>query len=162
MAKVELQEVHKGESATLYTFKFDGEEISEFEKFVTKLKDNSSYDSHLQMILTIVAKIASQGAFERNFRYEGNFGDGIGALPTYPNKLRLYCLRISDQILVLGNGGVKKTQKLQDDEELNGYVIALKVFKRLLEEAVQEGKIQIEEKEITNLDEGPIFLGKDE
>lgn len=36
------------------------------------------------------------------------------------------------------------------------------VHKRLLEEAVQEGKIQIEEKEITNLDEGPMILGKDE
>lgn len=42
--------------------------------------------------------------------------------------LRLYSLRLSDMILVLGNGGVKISQRYGYDALLNGYVMTLQRF----------------------------------
>lgn len=74
----------------------------------------------------------SNGAFERNFRYEGKMKDNVVALSIDSKKLRLYCLRISDQILIVGNGGVKNTRTYNESVELNGYVMDLQKFDELL------------------------------
>ena len=44
--------------------------------------------------------------------------DHVSALAIDSRKLRLYCLRISDQILILGNGGVKTTRTYEEDPKL--------------------------------------------
>lgn len=44
-------------------------------------------------------------ALERYFRYEGKMSDNVVALPTFRTSLRLYCLRMSDSVLIVGNGG---------------------------------------------------------
>ena len=59
----------------------------------------------------------------------------VAALSIDSRKLRLYCLRISDQIMILGNGGVKTTRTYQEDEELSGYVMDLQRFDELLKQA---------------------------
>ena len=56
---------------------------------------------------------------------EQNDNDNVKALAIDSRKLRLYCLRISDQILILGNGGVKNTRTYQEDSKLSGYVMDL-------------------------------------
>jgi hypothetical protein len=67
-------------------------------------------------------------------------------------KLRLYCLRISNQILILGNGGVKSTRTYQEDERLSGYVLNLQDFDRVLIEAQKAGRITIEKNMITDIE----------
>lgn len=62
---------------------------------------------------------------ERYFRREGKYADRVYALPTDSGRLRLYCLRLSDKILILGNGGIKATRTYNEDSELNGYVMDL-------------------------------------
>ena len=64
------------------------------------------------------------------------------------SKLRLYCLRLTDKILVLGNGGVKTSRTYQEDDTLQGYVIDLQKFERLLKKEVRSGNVEITEKEI--------------
>jgi len=66
--------------------------------------------------------------------------------------LRLYCLRISDQILIVGNGGVKDSRTYQENEELSGYVIDLQVFDKILTEARKDGSITIEKNVITGIE----------
>ncbi len=44
----------------------------------------------------------------------------LGAISVVSSKLRLYCLRLSDRILILGNGGVKKSMTYEQDSELSG------------------------------------------
>ena len=39
-------------------------------------------------------------ALERYFRYEGKMSDNVVALPTFRTSLRLYCLRMSDSVLI--------------------------------------------------------------
>lgn len=60
------------------------------------------------------------GARENLFRPEGG---KIKAVPLFiaqrrkrgVGTLRLYCIRISDKILVVGNGGIKKVAKYEDE-----------------------------------------------
>ncbi|MBD5285976.1 MAG: hypothetical protein HDS27_00315 [Bacteroides sp.] len=87
-------------------------------------------------------------ALERYFRREGNMTDSVVALPVLKSKLRLYCLRLTDKILVLGNGGVKTSRTYQEDDTLQGYVIDLQKFERLLRQEVRSGNVEITEKDI--------------
>lgn len=67
--------------------------------------------------------------------------------------LRLYCLRISDQILIIGNGGIKETRTYQESEELSGYVMDLQKFDELLKEAQEKEEISIEQTIITGIEQ---------
>ena len=62
-----------------------------------------------------------------------------------------YCLRISDQILILGNGGVKATRTYQEDSKLSGYVMDLQSFDKVLLKAQKSGKVTIEKNMITDI-----------
>ena len=94
-------------------------------------------------IVALINKIADMGALERYFRPEGKLKDGVCALPVLQSKLRLYCLRLSDKILVLGNGGVKKTRTYNEDDTLKGYVLTLQNFEKLIREGEKDGTISI-------------------
>ena len=72
-------------------------------------------------------------------------------LPIDSGKIRLYCLRISDEILILGNGGIKNTAKYQENNELLGYTVDLQKFDRLIKEELKNGSITIEEHELKNV-----------
>lgn len=78
--------------------------------------------------------------------------DNVKALAIDSRKLRLYCLRISDQILILGNGGIKTTRTYQENELLSGYVMDLQKFDQVLLHAQRNGKITIEKNLITDIE----------
>lgn len=95
--------------------------------------------------MNIIGRIADFGAFERFFRPEGKMSDRVCALPVLKSRLRLYCLRLSDKILILGNGGVKATRTYDEDDMLKGYVITLQNFDKLITEGVKNGSILVTE-----------------
>lgn len=74
--------------------------------------------------------------------------DSVVALPVLKSKLRLYCLRLTDKILILGNGDVKNSRTYEDDNTLQGYVLDLQKFEQLLKQEICSGKVEITEKEI--------------
>lgn len=148
MSEVELYLIQDGENCTIYTLQFLRDIESEFEKFVSKFRDNAEYSEDFSRIATFIKRIARTGASERYFRPEGRMNDSVVALPVTSSKLRLYCLRLSDRILILGNGGVKKSQRYEDDSLLNGYVMTLQRFERLLRQEVANGNVSITESTI--------------
>jgi len=99
-------------------------------------------------IVAFINKIAENGAFERYFRPEGRMNDHVVALPVITSKLRLYCLRLTDKLLVLGNGGVKNSRTYDEDDTLRGYVITLQNFENLLKEGQENGTVIITENTI--------------
>ncbi len=125
--------------------------MSEFEKFLNEFKDNATYNKDFNVILLALSKIIDKGALERFFRNEGRMNDNVKALAIDSRKLRLYCLRISDQILILGNGGVKNTRTYQEDSKLSGYVMDLQTFDKVLLKAQKSGKVTIEKNMITDI-----------
>ena len=118
MSEAELLLVNNADGCTIYTIQFLSENESEYERFYTRFKDDAEYNPDLMRIVALINKIADMGALERYFRPEGKLKDGVCALPVLQSKLRLYCLRLSDKILVLGNGGVKKTRTYNEDDTL--------------------------------------------
>jgi len=54
----------------------------------------------------------------------------------------------SDQILILGNGGVKNSRTYEEDDSLRGYVLTLQKFKELLKEGQRDGTVTITAKTI--------------
>ena len=135
----------------MFSICFDESEESEFEKFLNEFKDNATYNRDFNVILLALSKIIDKGALERFFRNEGRMNDNVKALAIDSRKLRLYCLRISDQILILGNGGVKATRTYQEDSKLSGYVMDLQSFDKVLLKAQKSGKVTIEKNMITDI-----------
>ena len=143
--------VEQGNSASLYTISFVKDDLSEFAKFMSNFKDNARLQRDYQIILLALQRIMEKGALERYFRPEGKYSDGVCALPISSGKLRLYCLRLSDKILIIGNGGIKDSKTYNENNELNGYVIDLQKFDSLIKDAIKDGSISIEETEIKGI-----------
>lgn len=148
MSEVELLLVNSGDSCTMYTIQFLSDDKSEFEKFVSKFRNDAVLNTDFQTIMRFVQQILSNGALERYFRPEGKMRDSVVALPILKSKLRLYCLRLTDKILILGNGDVKNSKTYEEDETLQGYVMDLQKFEELLKQEVLSGNVEITEKEI--------------
>ena len=151
MAKATLKTIEQNDNVGMFSICFDGSEVSEFEKFLNEFKDNATYNRDFNVILLALSKIIDKGALERFFRNEGRMNDNVKALAIDSRKLRLYCLRISDQILILGNGGVKNTRTYQEDSKLSGYVMDLQTFDKVLLKAQKSGKVTIEKNMITDI-----------
>ena len=77
--------------------------------------------------------------------------DCVCALPVDSGMLRLYCLRITDKILIIGNGGTKTTQTYEESNELLGYVIDLQKFDTLIKNEMSNDFITISETEIEGI-----------
>lgn len=153
--KVKLKTIRQNDNATLYSIHFESDSRSEYEKFMEKFKDNAELRiDYLTIIYAIDKMMNGNGFLERKFRPEGKMADDVVALPIVKGKLRLYCLRLSDGILIAGNGGIKDKdiRRYQDSEELLGYVVDLQAFDEIIKDACEKGIISIEETEITNTD----------
>ncbi len=148
MSEVELVLVNDTDKCTIYTIQFSTESESEYERFYSKFIKDIHLNQDLLRIVQLVDKIAEEGALERFFRPEGKMRDSVVALPVLKSKLRLYCLRLSDQILILGNGGMKKSRTYEEDDTLRGYVMTLQKFEELLKEGQRDGSVIITSKTI--------------
>ena len=151
MTSISLKTIEQNDNVGMFSICFDGNEESEFEKFLNEFKDNATYNEDFNVILLALSKIIDKGALERFFRNEGKMNDSVKALAIDSRKLRLYCLRISDQILILGNGGVKTTRTYQENEQLSGYVMDLQTFDKVLIKAQKAGRVTIEKNMITDI-----------
>ena len=138
-----IKSIEQTELAGLFSICIDGE-LSEFEKFLEKFKSDAVYQQDFNIIIAAVQKMMNNGFLERYFRPEGKMTDRVGALPIHKSRLRLYCLRLSDSVLIVGNGGIKDTRTYEENDELSGYVISLQKLDALLKAEEQAGTISIE------------------
>jgi hypothetical protein len=138
--------IASSETVSLYSISFEIDGKTEFEKFVEAFEADATYRNDYRRILAALQVVLEVGALERFFRPEGKIEDDLVALPLDSGKLRLYCLRISDQILVIGNGGIKDVKRYEDSRQLLGYVMDLQRFDRLLHAMLESGSIVIEER----------------
>ncbi len=151
--KASLERIAESSKTTLYSISFEMDGTTEFEKFVAEFEMNASYNKDYQRIIAALQAILKIGALERFFRPEGKMNDNVTALPIDGGKLRLYCLRISEQIVILGNGGIKNSRSYNQDPKLFGYVLDLQRFETILKENLEKGYVSIEEKELVGVDE---------
>ena len=161
MAKVEFAPYILRDAADIYSFRIEGEKMSEFGKFLVMFKDvDDPYllDDFNRIVLAI-SKMSENGVLESFFRREGGMGDRVVAIPLEVKEtgqiratLRLYCIRLSDKLLIVGNGGIKKTRTYQEDKWLNQCVETLQKIDRELMDMENEGVVMDNEIMNINLD----------
>ena len=152
MSSAKIVEIEQTDRAGLFSICFESDSLSEYDKFINKFIDNAQLESDLNRLLNLIRDmIDNSGFLERYFRPEGKYADRAVALPIMRNNLRLYCLRLSDSVLIVGNGGVKDSKTYQENAELNGYVITLQKLDALLKDAEKNGTITIEKANILGI-----------
>ena len=138
--------VEQSEKVSFYSISFQMDRTTEFERFLSKFEEEAEFNEDYQRILAALEIILDRGALERYFRPEGSINDNLCAIPIESGNIRLFCLRISDQILILGNGDKKTTRTYQEDRRLLGYALDLQKFDKLLKKDLEDGVVTIEER----------------
>lgn len=140
---IEEFEVHN--KVTFYTLRYTADKESEADKFFSLEYEYKKFIEDISIIGKMIDKIGENGAFDRNFRREGKFKDNVGALPEhlYSSKLRLYVIHVSENIVILGNGGKKTTKTYNVDVHLNNCVELLQTIDGLFKSRVKKGTIII-------------------
>ena len=131
-----------GKEASIYGVFLHKYEMTTFDLFVKENK-NSLLDELKDIISRLKVIGAKTGAREQFFKLkEGKPGDGVCALYDNPDKkLRLYCIRYGKQIVIIGGGGPKNVQKLQEDERLEIENSFLRELSTLISERISTGEI---------------------
>ena len=147
------------EVVEIFTIRINEKGNTETHEFILMFKntDNQHLEDDFGRIFQTLKNISENGANENMFRPEGSVNDRVCALPLITARraknsngtLRLYCIRISDQLLILGGGGEKTTQTYQEDPILNEQVHTLQQIDKALSDLENDGMDL--NKEIINL-----------
>lgn len=142
-----------------YTFVVEGREQSETGAFFSRFEHNSELANDLNLLVAWVQEIGkNRGAKSRYFRFEND----ATALPPPARimaelgdrycRFRLYCVRLTDEVVILANGGRKTSQTVQDSPELMAHFRFANKMARQLIELIQEGELVVDGKQITNIE----------
>jgi hypothetical protein len=142
---IELFEEH--DRVNFYTLRFKNED-TEVDKFLDQFPEGCEYDNDIDIIIKWIEQIGKRGALERYFRLEGKRNDQVFAIPIETTSLRLYVIRLNEQILILGNGGIKTTQTYNEDPILNDCVELLQEVDRYIKARMQKGQLNIYQKKL--------------
>ena len=150
--------VEQSEKVSFYSISFQMDRTTEFERFLSKFEEEAEFNKDYQRILAALEIILDRGALERYFRPEGSINDNLCAIPIESGNIRLFCLRISDQILILGNEDKKTTRTYQEDRKLLGYTLDLQKFDKLLKKDLEDGVVTIEERTLKYIENNEYLL----
>jgi hypothetical protein len=128
--KVYLLEIFEQfRKVTFYTLRDETQEYSETDRFIERFSNDAQYKEDYDQIATLIEAIGeTHGAKDIFFsRHEAHATalppskslvlNGLEILFMH-NSLRLYCLKIAENIVILFNGGIKTSQKVQDSPDL--------------------------------------------
>lgn len=155
----------EAKKCTFYSVKADGTDQNETDIFFEKYYSESEFKQEVQELLTFVTSAIgdNHGAIDEIFNRHENEVDGLptqGQLklgefnyhfPNFP--LRLYALRVTKNIVILFNGGIKDGNTNQTSSLHFKWVEACNYAKRIIE-AINDGTIIVNDdnRTITNFD----------
>lgn len=146
----------EGQRCTFYTVQWDGDSVNETDKFFTKYENEPEYEETVQELLSFVLYTIGEdhGAVDALFN---RFENEVTGLPVqgkirlgeftyhYPQfSLRLYALKITEEIVVLFGGGIKDGPTNQTSS-LNMKWVEACGFARKITDAQRDGLIMIDE-----------------
>ena len=158
MGKLEL--IMETEQVSIYSPKYDGETLSEFEKFLSANQSHShpQLKAFFDAIISAIEKIQECGARINLFRPEGGRVKALPVLFSYERridrsigKIRLYCLFVSERILIIGNGAVTTAERYNDDPLLCQYVQDLRDIFSQIKRIVRQAKTDYEDFDALNI-----------
>lgn len=145
---IEIFEEHS--EVNFYSIRYSNNELSEAERFFDAVLDNNDLKEDVEILSKIIDRIGENGAEPRYFRHAGTRRDKVVALPEYlsSSNLRLYAIRLTKDIVILGNGGLKKTKTYNEDPFLNECVETLKKINRFIGSRIEKGQTFVFRKEL--------------
>ena len=159
MRQVEFIPFWLTDEAEIYTIRIGEKSDSETHEFIMMFKDsvNPELKDDFARIFQTLKNISVNGAEENMFRPEGSIKDRVCALPLITARkskkrggtLRIYCIRVSSKLLIIGGGGEKTTQTYQEDPALYEKVQTLQKIDKILSSLEADGMDL--NKEIINL-----------
>lgn len=151
MQKVEFVPLMLTEKSDIYSIRINDDKDTELRKFIVLFKDSENVylKDDFDRILAAIEKIAQNGALESYFRNEGGIHDRVCAIPLLirpRNKkkhgtLRLYCIRISETLLIVGGGGLKVTDSYEENVQLLEHVSRLQAIDAQLNVLEKDGML---------------------
>lgn len=139
----------QGQVCTFYTVRWQDAALSETDKFFVKYENDSTFQRPLQELAKFISKKIGDemGALEDFFRFE-NAAQALPPSGTYQVEdlcinfgnfpLRLYCLRISETLVVLFNGGQKTADTAQRGKTSMAFQEANIFAKRILDALIKK------------------------
>lgn len=126
-----------------YTVRLAARTITEFERFIEK--DFPDHTEDLQVIFSVINQMMRRGAKRYFFRNEGP----ADALPRtdiiepHANDygLRLYCIRLTDELVVLLNGDIKTELKPQQCKNVAPHFRNAQHIAQALDRALRDGDL---------------------
>lgn len=138
-------------------FEYDDEEFdsfSEMEKFIEKFKTTGGdiYEE-FSTILTLIKEIGYRGAKAKYFRSE----ELAEALPGRPSrtdfmtinidsKVRLYCIRLSESVVILYNGDIKTVNGAEFCPNVKGYFREINKIAKNITREIRDNHFILEHK----------------
>jgi hypothetical protein len=153
-----IEELYTFEKVRYYTIRLENEQFSETEKFVLRFENDAVYQNDFENLMGLLVILGNEkGASLRFFRDES----AAQALPPEIREalregwvqfieagLRLFCLRLSDSVVILLNGGIKSSQKTSDSPDLAAKFRLAQNLSKAIDRQIRNRDIQIIRKEI--------------
>ena len=147
-SKLKLLETYSGEIASLYTVMVDGPNgtiTTKLDQFYEKYR--GKYPTDLMNIVRRLKSLGNTtGCTENFFKLDEGLDpdDLVCALYDRPDiNLRLYCIRLSEQITILGDGGPKTTRTWQEDKNLEREVNEMMNVSKIIRTKMKSGDLRI-------------------
>ena len=133
-----------GGKANIYTVYLEEEKASLFDLFIQQFRESNPEELR-SMVSRLRAIGHTTGASENFFRLgEWRYDDKIVALHELPKmKLRLYCIRYTDGLIIVGGGGPKDVRAWQNEHHLRAGADAMIQVSKMIDERMAAGKITI-------------------
>ena len=146
----------EGEACTFYTVRKEGHDLNETDKFLERFEYDDNYKDAVRSLLSLVLEVIGDdyGALDKLFNRHENEVKGLppkGKIrliqddlyyPDFP--LRLYALKLRENLVVLFNGGIKDGETNQTSSLLNEWREAC-AFASKIDRAIVEKQITIDE-----------------
>jgi len=146
-SKLRWIEPYSGKMASLYSVMVETPSgvTTKFDQFLEKYRDK--YPAQLMDIVRRLISLGNKtGCTENFFKLDEGLDpdDLVCALYDVPEfAMRLYCIRLSDQIVILGDGGPKTTRTWQEDRNLEREVHSMMDVSKIIRTKLKNGDLNM-------------------
>lgn len=134
-----------GDKASIYSIVTESSKISFLDHFTLEHRRESTQD--LMSIMRRLRNIGNTvGATRTYFKLDEGlaWNDLVCALYDTPDRhLRLYCIRLSNKIIVVGNGGPKNVRAWQDNPRLSREVHEMMHYSKIIRIRLNDGSLRV-------------------
>lgn len=143
-----IKHINTFKLVSFYSLCLNEESVSIFEKFQKEYSKDPDVKDDLKIIMGWIRKMGNhKGAKSHYFRHEGR-ADGLPPPSRFlggdVGRLRLYCYRVTDELVFLFDGGIKTKDKAQHCPNVSIKFRAADKYVKVIDQAFAYNDLQID------------------